>query len=64
MSAWFILENLLNGIVDVNDVNIFLLEYLNRWRFKLVICLVYNQYILLVQFNGFIFGCYLGENLS
>lgn len=22
MSAWFILENLLNGIVDVNDVNI------------------------------------------
>lgn len=26
MSAWFILENLLNGIVDVNDVNIFLLE--------------------------------------
>ena len=35
MSAWFILENLLNGIVDVNDVNIFLLEYLNRWRFKL-----------------------------
>ena len=53
MSAWFILENLLNGIVDVNDVNIFLLEYLNRWRFKL-----------LVQFNGFIFGCYLGENLS
>ena len=47
MSAWFILENLLNGIVDVNDVNI-------------VICLVYNQYILLVQFNGFIFGCYLG----
>lgn len=30
MSAWFILENLLNGIVDVNDVNIFLLEYLNR----------------------------------
>lgn len=23
MSAWFILENLLNGIVDVNDVNIF-----------------------------------------
>ncbi len=35
MGAWFILENLLNGIVDVNDVNIFLLEYLNRWRFKL-----------------------------
>lgn len=35
MSAWFILENLLNGIVDVNDVNIFLLEYLNRWRLKL-----------------------------
>lgn len=35
MSAWFILENLLNGIADVNDVNIFLLEYLNRWRFKL-----------------------------
>lgn len=32
MGAWFILENLLNGIVDVNDVNIFLLEYLNRWR--------------------------------
>ena len=35
MSAWFILENLLNGIVGVNDVNIFLLEYLTRWRFKL-----------------------------
>ena len=35
MSACFIIENLLNGIVDVNEVNIFLFEYLNRWRFKL-----------------------------
>lgn len=59
MSAWFILENLLNGIVDVNDVNIFLLEYLNRWRLNYFSNLFsYNQYILLVQFNGFIFGCY------
>ncbi len=28
MSAWFILENLLNGIVDVNDVNIFFIGIL------------------------------------
>ncbi len=28
MSAWFILENLLNGIVDVDDVNIFFIGIL------------------------------------
>lgn len=28
MSVWFILENLLNGIVDVNDVNIFFIGIL------------------------------------
>ena len=28
MSAGFILENLLNGIVDVNDVNIFFIGIL------------------------------------
>lgn len=28
MSAWFILENLLNGIVDVNNVNIFFIGIL------------------------------------